>query len=83
MKKSRIGERKKAIAEGLISDPDTPTRLEDTIDFKGTCEKCVLISRWFNARFKRIVLKNAMHLLETEPEPSEKTVYVKTSETQK
>ncbi|ORZ03295.1 SAC3/GANP/Nin1/mts3/eIF-3 p25 family-domain-containing protein [Syncephalastrum racemosum] len=37
MKKARVLERKKAIKEGLIPDPDNRMRLEDAIDFKGTC----------------------------------------------
>ncbi|CAO3624859.1 unnamed protein product [Cunninghamella blakesleeana] len=37
MKQSRIEERKKAIQQGLIPDPNAPTRLEDAIDFRGTC----------------------------------------------
>lgn len=37
MKKARVVERKKAIKEGLIPDPDNRMRLEDAIDFRGTC----------------------------------------------
>lgn len=37
MKQSRIEERKNAIQQGLIPDPNAPTRLEDAIDFRGTC----------------------------------------------
>jgi hypothetical protein len=39
MKKSRIDECKEAIANGLIPDPDTPTRLEDAVDMNGTCDQ--------------------------------------------
>jgi hypothetical protein len=38
MKQSRIVERRKAIMDGLIPDPDAPTRLEEAVDFIGTCE---------------------------------------------
>ena len=31
-------EREEAIRLGLIDDPNTPRRLEDAIDFRGTCE---------------------------------------------
>ncbi|KAI9305605.1 SAC3/GANP/Nin1/mts3/eIF-3 p25 family-domain-containing protein [Cunninghamella echinulata] len=37
MKQKRIEERKRAIQRGLIPDPNAPTRLEDAIDFRGTC----------------------------------------------
>ncbi|OBZ80727.1 SAC3 family protein 1 [Choanephora cucurbitarum] len=41
MKKSRVHERQQAIDRGLIPDPNAPVRLEDAIDFRGTCEtKC-------------------------------------------
>jgi hypothetical protein len=34
-------ERKQAIKNGFIPDPNAPTRLEDAIDFRGTCQdKC-------------------------------------------
>ncbi|KAI8975135.1 SAC3/GANP/Nin1/mts3/eIF-3 p25 family-domain-containing protein [Mycotypha africana] len=40
-KKDRVREREQAIRDGLIPDPENPTRLEDAIDFRGTCEdKC-------------------------------------------
>lgn len=40
-KENRVRERQQAIAQGLIPDPDNPTRLEDAIDFRGTCQaKC-------------------------------------------
>ncbi|KAG0761963.1 hypothetical protein G6F24_007168 [Rhizopus arrhizus] len=41
MKKNRVVEREQAIKDGLIPDPNAPRRLEDAIDFRGTCEtKC-------------------------------------------
>ncbi|KAG1610027.1 hypothetical protein G6F46_010335 [Rhizopus delemar] len=41
MKKNRVVEREQAIKDGLIPDPNAPHRLEDAIDFRGTCEtKC-------------------------------------------
>ncbi|RCH83600.1 hypothetical protein CU098_004615, partial [Rhizopus stolonifer] len=41
MKKNRVAERQQAIEDGLIPDPNAPVRLEDAIDFRGTCEaKC-------------------------------------------
>lgn len=40
-KERRVRERQQAIEQGLIPDPENPTRLEDAIDFRGTCEtKC-------------------------------------------
>jgi hypothetical protein len=42
----RIQERKQAIAQGLIADPDKPTSLENAIEFVGTCtEMCPLFER--------------------------------------
>jgi hypothetical protein len=39
-------ERKLAIAQGLIADPDKPTSLEDAIEFVGQCtEMCPLFER--------------------------------------
>jgi hypothetical protein len=35
---SREKERRDAIANGLIDDPDKPKRLEDAITFVGTCQ---------------------------------------------
>ncbi|KAI9244721.1 SAC3/GANP/Nin1/mts3/eIF-3 p25 family-domain-containing protein [Sporodiniella umbellata] len=41
LKRDRITEREQAIKCGLIPDPNTPRRLEDAIDFRGTCQtKC-------------------------------------------
>ncbi|KAG0637528.1 hypothetical protein HOY80DRAFT_1083561 [Tuber brumale] len=37
MKKDRVRERRDAIANGTIDDPDVPKRLEDALDFVGTC----------------------------------------------
>lgn len=37
MKQNRIEERRLAIENGTIPDPNAPTRLEDAIDFRGTC----------------------------------------------
>jgi hypothetical protein len=39
MKEGRIIERQQSIANGLISDPDVPTRLKDAVDIHGTCDK--------------------------------------------
>ncbi|KAI8137919.1 SAC3/GANP/Nin1/mts3/eIF-3 p25 family-domain-containing protein [Fennellomyces sp. T-0311] len=38
LKKKRASEREEAIRLGLIDDPNTPRRLEDAIDFRGTCQ---------------------------------------------
>lgn len=41
MKQERIQERAQAIKDGLLPDPSVPRRLEDAIDFVGTCQtKC-------------------------------------------
>ncbi|CAO3665687.1 unnamed protein product [Rhizopus microsporus] len=41
MKQERIQERAQAIKDGLLPDPNVPRRLEDAIDFVGTCQtKC-------------------------------------------
>ncbi|KAI9243827.1 SAC3/GANP/Nin1/mts3/eIF-3 p25 family-domain-containing protein [Phascolomyces articulosus] len=37
MKEDRVIERQEAIRTGQIADPDIPMRLEDAIDFRGTC----------------------------------------------
>ncbi|RPB05722.1 hypothetical protein L873DRAFT_1662166 [Choiromyces venosus 120613-1] len=37
MKKDRVKERRDAIANGTIDDPDVPKKLEDALDFLGTC----------------------------------------------
>ncbi|KAG2206544.1 hypothetical protein INT47_008561 [Mucor saturninus] len=40
-KERRVRERQQAIEKGMIPDPENPTRLEDAIDFRGTCQtKC-------------------------------------------
>jgi hypothetical protein len=38
LKQRRIAERKYAIANGLMADPDVPRSLEDAITLRGTCE---------------------------------------------
>ncbi|KAG0194942.1 hypothetical protein DFQ28_000041 [Apophysomyces sp. BC1034] len=38
LKRNRVTERRRAIEQGLIADPDVPRRLEDAIDFRGTCQ---------------------------------------------
>ncbi|KAI9496070.1 SAC3/GANP/Nin1/mts3/eIF-3 p25 family-domain-containing protein [Zychaea mexicana] len=38
MKEDRVIERREAIRTGQIADPDVPRRLEDAIDFRGTCQ---------------------------------------------
>ncbi|GHJ87686.1 hypothetical protein NliqN6_4088 [Naganishia liquefaciens] len=46
LEQSRIQERKQAIAQGLIADPNKPTSLENAIEFVGTCtEMCPLFER--------------------------------------
>ncbi|KAJ9102466.1 hypothetical protein QFC21_002866 [Naganishia friedmannii] len=46
LEQSRMQERKLAIAQGLIADPDKPTSLEDAIEFVGQCtEMCPLFER--------------------------------------
>lgn len=46
LEQSRIQERKQAIAQGLIADPDKPTSLENAIEFVGTCtEMCPSFER--------------------------------------
>ncbi|KAI7858689.1 SAC3/GANP/Nin1/mts3/eIF-3 p25 family-domain-containing protein [Circinella umbellata] len=37
MKEDRVAERQEAIRTGLIADPNVPMRLEDAVDFRGTC----------------------------------------------
>lgn len=37
MKLARALERSNAIAQGIIDDPSKPKKLEDAIDFVGTC----------------------------------------------
>ena len=37
MKEDRVAERQEAIRTGQIADPNVPMRLEDAIDFRGTC----------------------------------------------
>ncbi|KAF7728825.1 hypothetical protein EC973_005451 [Apophysomyces ossiformis] len=38
LKRNRVLERRQAIEQGFIADPDIPRRLEDAIEFKGTCQ---------------------------------------------
>ncbi|KAI9031515.1 SAC3/GANP/Nin1/mts3/eIF-3 p25 family-domain-containing protein [Phycomyces nitens] len=38
LKHNRILERKQAIEDNLIADPNIPRRLEDAIEFRGTCQ---------------------------------------------
>ncbi|CEP06960.1 hypothetical protein, partial, partial [Parasitella parasitica] len=41
LKKKRLQERQRAIEDGLLPDPDNPTKLNEAISFRGTCTfKC-------------------------------------------
>ncbi|KAH7059108.1 SAC3/GANP/Nin1/mts3/eIF-3 p25 family-domain-containing protein, partial [Macrophomina phaseolina] len=69
LKSNRTLERKHAIANGLIQDPDKPRRLEDAITIVGTCPD--MCAEW--ERVERMYQKDVWEL-EQEPgtkEPSE------------
>jgi hypothetical protein len=54
--KAREVERKKAIAEGKMDDPNVPKRLEDAITMVGTCmDMCPRFERYRRERENNLV----------------------------